>query len=215
MCQNASEKRPSTNILYGIFLLAFMGNKNGITYFSGTNRHIILALSSQILLVALIIVGNHLLVPDLHIFSFFQFSLALIYICIIMAKLLVTRQLAINWGKEENWYRYACADLWCNWFPFLLFSIIKIGGIYITHLPLNNGNTFLLCNLVQSVYTLWLTWFVAKNGLEIENNQAWALILIDIGVTLMFLLMWIFFVVNDPQLMSEIPNISGSNMSSL
>ena len=80
---------------------------------------------------------------------------------------------------------------------------------------MNNGNKFLLCNLVQSVYTLWLTWFVAKTGLEIENNQAWALILIDIGVTLMFLLMWVFFVVNDPQLMSEIPNISGSNMSSL
>ena len=215
MCQNASEKRPSTNILYGIFLLAFMGNKNGITYFSGTNRHIILALSSQLLLYALLTIGNYLLVPDLHIFSFFQSSSALIYICVTLGQLLVTRQLAINWGREENWYRYACADLWCYCFSVLLFSIIKIGGIYIFHFSLDNENLFLLCNLVQVVYMFWLRWFVAKIGLEIENNQACLLILINIGATLVFFLMWITLVSMDPQLMSEFLNTSESDMSIL
>ena len=81
MCQNASEKRPSTNILYGIFLLVFMGNKNGITYFSGTNHHIILALSSHFLLYALLRIADYLLVPDLHLSFFFNFHrLCFVYV---------------------------------------------------------------------------------------------------------------------------------------
>ncbi|MGL4685696.1 MAG: hypothetical protein ACRCVY_02920 [Commensalibacter sp.] len=95
---------------------------------------------------------------------------------------MITRQLAINWGREENWYRYTCADLWCYSFSVLLFSIIEIGGIYVFHFSLSNENPILLYYLVQVVYLFWLTWFVAKIGLDISNYQTWKLILIDIGV---------------------------------
>lgn len=105
-----------------------------------------------------------------------------------LAPPVVSHALAVRWGREELWLRYATAFNWCQWaIPvagFLLVSVIQVGG----------GGRLSEEDLAQwlilgfAAYGLWLHWVLARNGLALGRGRAVGAVLLINAATLLLVL---------------------------
>lgn len=89
----------------------------------------------------------------------------------------VSHALAVRWGREAAWLRYAVAFNWCQWAVPLTALVMVLGaGILVTMgLPLRLVTIVLLFALLG--YGLSLYWFLARHGLGLTGGRAALLVL--------------------------------------
>jgi len=171
------------NVALGILLVA-RGRPEGLRYFEDTRQAVLASLAP---LAALLLVGAVLslvsgagvaLLGDVLILSIG-----------LLAPLVLSYQIALRWGRADEWYRFAVAICWCNWagpvaMVVLLFasSLLIAGGVPIG-LAVEAGQIGLI------LYALWLYWFIARHALSLSRVRAAVLVvLVNAGTFVLVML---------------------------
>lgn len=92
----------------------------------------------------------------------------------LLAPLVVSHNLAVRWGKEQAWYRYAAAVNWCQWALPAMFLALRITAGVLAMLGLGLGPSIMLGALV--LYGIALHWFLARRGLDLSRGRTLLLI---------------------------------------
>ncbi len=89
-----------------------------------------------------------------------------------LAPPVVSHWLAVRWGREEYWLRFATAFNWCQWaIPVAAFAMLM--GLQIAvgdRLSAEAGGQLLILGL--AIYGLWLHWTVVRHGLDLSRGRA-------------------------------------------
>jgi hypothetical protein len=100
----------------------------------------------------------------------------------------VSHALAVRWGREAEWLRYATAFNWCQWAipaaAFVLMVVVQIataGGVS----DEAAGNLLIVA---LAAYALWLHYVLARAGLRLGRGRSVALVLIVNFVTVALVL---------------------------
>jgi hypothetical protein len=94
--------------------------------------------------------------------------------------------LAVRWGREAEWLRYATAFNWCQWaIPVVAFLMLLVLQAAIgAGMPEPVAASVLVFALAG--YGLWLHWFIARNGLALSGGRAALLVvLVNAGTLLL------------------------------
>ena len=96
----------------------------------------------------------------------------------------VSHWLAVRWGREDDWLRFATAFNWCQWaIPVaavtMLVALQTIAG---NSMSVETAGQVLVLGL--AAYGLWLHWTVARHGLDLSRGRAALLVLIVNAVTI-------------------------------
>lgn len=95
-----------------------------------------------------------------------------------LAQPVVSHFLAVRWGREGPWLRYATAVNWCQWAPILailvLMPLVQI-AIGVGFAP---EMVALGLIVVLVAYALALSWFLARVGLGVSRLRALVLVVI-------------------------------------
>ena len=96
----------------------------------------------------------------------------------LLAPPVISHAIALRWGRQERWFRFATAVNWCQWvLPLLGAVLVMIAGVMVqAGVPLRNTVVVLCCVLLA--YAFWLQWFLARHGLDLSGPRAAALVLI-------------------------------------
>jgi hypothetical protein len=91
---------------------------------------------------------------------------------------IVSHALAVRWGREAAWLRYAVAFNWCQWaVPLAAIGLVVVAGILVNMgLPVRIVTLLLLIGLLG--YGLGLYWFLARHGLGLSGGRAALLVLL-------------------------------------
>jgi hypothetical protein len=95
-----------------------------------------------------------------------------------LAQPVVSHFLAVRWGREGPWLRYATAVNWCQWAPilaiFVLMPLVQIAiGVGFTPEAVAVGLVAVLLG-----YALSLSWFLARVGLGVSRLRAAVLVVL-------------------------------------
>ena len=85
--------------------------------------------------------------------------------------------LAVRWGREEQWLRYATAFNWCQW----AIPVVAVGLLMGLQTAMGTGGltdaaAAQLLVLGLAAYGIWLHWMVARYGLVLPRGRAAALV---------------------------------------
>jgi hypothetical protein len=96
----------------------------------------------------------------------------------LLAPVIVSHALAVRWGREAAWMRYAVAFNWCQWaVPLFAVGLVVVAGILVNGgLPVRLVTMLLLLALLG--YGLGLYWFLARHGLGLSGKRAALLVLL-------------------------------------
>jgi hypothetical protein len=139
----------------------------GMAGFAGTTQGFINSFAPML---ALTLVGGFLVAlggePGLALESVGSTVVAM------LAQPVVSHFLAVRWGREAPWLRYATAVNWCQWAPLLailvLMPVVQIAvGVGLTPEAVAVGLVVVLI-----AYALTLSWFLAVVGLGISRGRA-------------------------------------------
>ena len=101
-----------------------------------------------------------------------------------LAPPVVSHWLALRWGREEEWLRFATAFNWCQWaIPVVALGILMVLQILVgDRISAESGGQLLV--LLLAFYGLWLHWFVARQGLDLSRGRAAMLVVLVNAVTI-------------------------------
>ena len=101
----------------------------------------------------------------------------------------VSHWLAVRWGREAEWLRYATAANWCQWAlpvaAFVLLVVLQlVGGGRMT---VDQATQLLILGL--AAYGLWLHWLIARHALALGwGRAAWLVVLVN-GATVLLVML--------------------------
>lgn len=103
-----------------------------------------------------------------------------------LAPPVLSHAIASRWGREEDWLRYATAMNWCQVvLPFALLAVLfglNIGAA----LGVDVKPVLGLVWLGALAYVLWLSWIVARYGLDLSRTRAALLVgIVVLGTSLL------------------------------
>ena len=103
-----------------------------------------------------------------------------------LAPPVLSHAIATRWGREEDWLRYATAMNWCQvLLPFALLAVLLGVNVGAT-LGLDVKPVIGLVWLGALGYVLWLSWVVARHGLDLSRTRAAVLVLmVVLGTSLL------------------------------
>lgn len=84
----------------------------------------------------------------------------------------VTHALAVLWGRETAWLRFAIAFNWCQ-FGLL---VIAMAALFAIAAVIGAEASVIIIGVI-GLYALWLHWFLARHGLGISAKRAVLLVL--------------------------------------
>ena len=161
-----------------------LGRGQGIAFFGDTAQAF---LSSLAPLIAFPLVGAAVLLLSGDAVSALT-ALALTVVAQ-LAPAVLSHVLAVRWGREAQWLRYATAFNWCQWaipvaaFVFLVLTQAATGGGMAED---DAGKLLIAC---LAAYGLWLHWIVARHGLDLSRGRAVLLvILVNIGTVALIMI---------------------------
>ena len=91
--------------------------------------------------------------------------------------------LAVRWGREAEWMRFATAFNWCQWAIPVAGFVLLIGLQLFTGGSLSEEQAAQLLILCLALYGIWLHWVVARNGLALSRSRAVLLVILVNGAT--------------------------------
>lgn len=150
-----------------------VGKGEGITRFGDSTRSFLASLAP---LVAFPLVGAFVL----FVSGSGRVALAALLLTVVaqLAPPVVSHWLAVRWGREEWWLRFATAFNWCQWaIPVAAFLMLM--GLQLVlgdRISAEAGGQLLILGL--AVYGLWLHWTVARHGLDLSRGRAALLVLL-------------------------------------
>ena len=94
-----------------------------------------------------------------------------------LAPPVVSHALAVRWGREAEWLRYATAFNWCQWaIPVVLFIIVV--GVQLFAGGVSEAQAGRLVILGLGAYGLWLHFVIARHGLALSRGRAVLMVLL-------------------------------------
>lgn len=100
-----------------------------------------------------------------------------------LAPAVLSHALAVRWGREAEWLRYATAFNWCQWAIPLVFLLLLF-TMQVARLPDGVGGNLVV--LVLACYGIWLHWTLARHGLRLSRGLAALLVvLVNAGTVLL------------------------------
>ncbi len=161
-----------------------LGRSQGITFFGDTPQAFLASLAP---LIAFPLVGAAVLLLSGDIVTALT-ALALTAVAQ-LAPAVLSHVLALRWGREEDWLRYATAFNWCQWaipvaaFVLLIVMQVATGG------GMTEEAAAKLLVVCLAIYGLWLHWIVARHGLDLSRGRAVLLvILVNIGTVALIMI---------------------------
>ena len=157
--------------LLGLALLA-RGRPEGLAQFGSTEQAFLASLAP---LIAFSIVGAALTVGITQpLFAFVVFLVAAIAQ---LAPPVLSHMIAVRWGREEDWLRYATAFNWCQCLtPIGVMAVAFLVQVFVgVGMPAWRALEVGLGALI--LYMLWLNWLVARHGLDLSRGRAATLVL--------------------------------------
>lgn len=158
------------NGLIGAARLA-VGLRDGIMRFKNTPQAFLASLAP---LVAFPLLGVLLLLAGGH------WTVAAVLLLLVLvsqvAPPVISHWLAVRWGREAAWLRYATAYNWCQW----ALAVAAVVMLFVAEfavmagLPEEAGASLLVVGL--GLYGLWLHWTVARHGLSLGWLRAAVLV---------------------------------------
>ncbi len=160
------------SVLRGMFRLATFRTE-GFAEFSDTRQAFLNSLAP---LLAFPIVGTALMV--LTGTGGGAFGDLLGTIVALLTPAVVSHALAVRWGREAAWLRYAIAFNWCQWaVPLAAMALVVVAGVLVNiGLPIRTITMLLLVGLLS--YGLGLYWFLARHGLGLSSGRAVLLVVL-------------------------------------
>ena len=154
-----------------------VGRGEGIVRFGDTPQAFMASLAP---LVAFPLVGALLMAMSGRAFA----ALATLLLTLVaqLSPAVLSHALAVRWGREAAWLRYATAFNWCQWaIPVVAFGLLM--GLQIaTGAGLSDGAAANLLVLVLGAYGLFLHWIVARHGLALSRGRAVLMVvLVNVG----------------------------------
>lgn len=173
------------------------GHSDGLNHFRSASDAVLRALVPSLAMIVVAFLAksaaNHFRVATAE--SLFLLAASLM-------PLVVTHFLACLWGKEERWTRYAAAVLWCKWLP----SIVLMTLLGFSRASGSGGHSGYaatgLIVIAAEGYGLWLSWFIARCGLEIPGGKA-ALLVAAVSIVTVLLYLPILFSSDHHVIISE------------
>lgn len=103
-------------------------------------------------------------------------SALLAALCMFVAPLVLSFEVARLWQRQDFWLRFATAFNWCQWvIPAVGFVLLELfGALAALGLPSRAASTGFLLGLLS--YALWLHWFLARHGLGLSGLRALLLV---------------------------------------
>lgn len=84
----------------------------------------------------------------------------------------LTHALAVLWGREPYWLRFAIAFNWCQ----LGLLLAAMTGLFVVMIA-GGGDLAILLIGVLGIYALWLHWFLARHALGLPPARSAMLVL--------------------------------------
>ena len=163
--------------LRGIMQLA-RGRPEGLAQFGGT---VPAFLSSLAPLIAFSIVGGVLTLGVAE--PMIAFSIFLLSAITQLAPPVLSHAIAVRWGREEDWLRYATAFNWCQCLTplgVLATAVLMSVGIGLGLSPRAAQSYAFLALLI---YVMWLQWLVARHGLDLSRGRAALVAMVTVGTS--------------------------------
>ncbi|MDI2113596.1 hypothetical protein [Commensalibacter nepenthis] len=161
----------------GMFMLG-RGKREGIHEFSNSSDSVLSALAPWIALAVAVNLLPILMMrfKDIHAVSI-SISMFLVKICCLLVTVGVIHFFASLWNNEVNWKQTVVAILWCFWVPILdFFLFFIIAGLLFSGLPNIFMALFGLASVLYIAYSVWLSWFVIKVGLQTTASRSIAIV---------------------------------------
>ena len=144
-----------------------IGRGEGIERFGNTPQAFMASLAP---LVAFPLVGALLLAVSGSAMA--ALSTLLLTLVAQLAPAVLSHVVAVRWGREAAWLRYATAFNWCQWaIPVVAFGLLM--GLQIaTGAGLSDAAAANLLVLALGLYGLFLHWVLARHGLALSRARA-------------------------------------------
>ncbi len=169
--------------LRGVLQLA-RGRPEGLAQFGGT---VPAFLSSLAPLIAFSIVGGLLTLGVAE--PMVAFSIFLLSAITQLAPPVLSHLIAVRWGREEDWLRYATAFNWCQCLTPLGVLATAVAMSLGIGLGLSPRAAQSYSFLVLLGYVVWLQWLVARHGLDLSRGRAAGLVaLVTVGTCALIIL---------------------------
>ncbi|CAI3947675.1 unnamed protein product [Commensalibacter communis] len=176
----------------GMFMLG-RGKREGINEFSNSSDSVLSALAPWIALALAVNLLPILMMrfKDMHAVSI-SISMFLVKICCLLVTVGIIHFFASLWNSEANWKRTTVAILWCFWVPILdFFLFFIIVGLFFAGLPNIFMALFGLASVLYMAYSIWLSWFVVKVGLQTTTSRS---VMIIVSLILASMVIYSIFV---------------------
>ncbi|WP_271828829.1 hypothetical protein [Commensalibacter communis] len=157
----------------GMFLIG-RGKREGIQEFSNSSDSVLSALAPWIALALAVNLLPILMMrfKDMHAVSI-SISMFLVKICCLLITVGIIHFFASLWNNEANWKQTVVAILWCFWVPILdFFLFFIIAGLFFAGLPNIFMALFGFASVLYMAYSIWLSWFVVKVGLQTTTSRS-------------------------------------------
>ncbi|GAB6853734.1 hypothetical protein [Asaia astilbis] len=173
----------ASRIMQGVWQLA-RGDEQGMNAFRNTSEALLAAIAPSAALFLVMAVPQAL--KGYHPTDIIKI---LILMTALLTRLVVSQFAATFWGRAALWPRYATAQLWSSWLPMVL-SLFVLALLQMVTPGLGSSRgAFAGVMLGVELYELWLSWFVARAGLQIGGGKAALLVvLINVSMALLYLL---------------------------
>jgi len=154
------------SVLNGVLLLG-RGRAEGMNGF-GTGRDAVLSALAPYLallgIATLAIAAQHRIETDM--------TRVLLMLCTLLVRPVVSQWLAVRFGREGLWSRYASASLWAEWLVQILVVVVFLVLQQVA--PDLSGSRPVVAGIMTAFqcYELWLAWFIARAGLVLTRMQA-------------------------------------------
>jgi hypothetical protein len=151
-------------ILRGVFLIA-RGRAEGLNCFGDTRRAILQSLVPGAGLAVAALVESWSEGEGVR-----ALGGLLLLLCVLLAPVVISFELAKLMGREAFWARYVVAFNWC----LLLIPLAALtAGLILMPLAGDEGDGFfLLLNVAIGAYALWLHWFIVRHALALNAMRS-------------------------------------------
>lgn len=174
------------NTIRGMFMLG-RGKREGIHEFSSSSDSVLNAMAPWIAVAVAFNLLPLLMMKfkDTHA-VYISISIFLVKICSLLVTVAVVHAFAVIWKREVSWKQTTSALLWCFWVPVLDYILFfMIAGLLLGGSPNIFMALFALGSILYLAYSLWLSWFVIKVGLQTTAVRSVVVVVALIAISML------------------------------
>lgn len=167
--------RGAQSVIQGLVLLG-RGRPEGLRHFDASPQGVLSGLAPWI---AFLLVGSATLALRQHPVE--GATVAAISLCSLLLPPVLSEWFARLWRRDMQWLRYVTASLWCAWLmPVAYLAGLVLAAIALAAgLPQRSAQAALLA--VLAGYWLWLHFFLARAGLQLDRTRATVLVVAQVA----------------------------------